>query len=36
VLETGRVEWDADAGVACGYRVKGLTMLIAQDTNEQH
>jgi len=36
VLETGRVEWDSDAGLACGYRVKGLTMLIAQDAREQH
>ena len=31
VLQTGRLEWDDEAGLACKYRVKGLTMLVAYD-----
>lgn len=34
VLQTGRLEWDDDAGLACGYRVKGLTMVVAYDELE--
>ena len=34
VLQTGRVEWDEEAGLTCKYRVKGLTMLVAYDERE--
>jgi hypothetical protein len=30
-LDTGDLEWDAEAGLACGYRVKGVTMMLALD-----
>jgi hypothetical protein len=35
VLETGRVEWEESAQVACVYRVKGLTMLVAHASAEE-
>jgi hypothetical protein len=28
-LESGRLEWDTYDDVACAYRVKGLTMIVA-------
>ena len=28
-LETGRLEWDTYDDVACAYRIKGLTMIVA-------
>lgn len=28
-LETGRLEWDTYDDIACAYRVKGLTMIVA-------
>lgn len=34
VLQTGRLEWDEEAGLKCGYRVKGLTMVVAYDPME--
>ncbi len=34
VLQTGRLEWDEEVDLACKYRVKGLTMLLAFDERE--
>lgn len=34
-LESGRLEWDTYDEVACAYRVKGLTMIIAQAPGEE-
>lgn len=34
-LESGRLEWDTYDDVACAYRVKGLTMIIAQAPDEE-
>ena len=34
VLQTGRLEWDQEAELACKYRVKGLTMIVAYDERE--
>lgn len=28
-LETGNLEWDESTGLACGYRVKAVTMMLA-------
>lgn len=35
-LETGRLEWDGSAGLPCGYRVKGVTMILALDPTGPH
>jgi hypothetical protein len=34
VLQTGRLEWDEEVDLACKYRVKGLTVLMAYDERE--
>ena len=34
VLQTGRLEWDEEVDLACKYRVKGLTMLMAYDDGQ--
>ncbi|HEX8796927.1 MAG TPA: hypothetical protein VF765_38510 [Polyangiaceae bacterium] len=33
-LETGRLEWDTYDDVACAYRVKGLTMIVAYGADD--
>jgi hypothetical protein len=30
VVDEGRVEWEPSANLGCQYRVKGLTMIVAQ------
>jgi hypothetical protein len=34
-LESGRLEWDTYDDVACAYRVKGLTMIVAHAPDEE-
>jgi hypothetical protein len=34
-LESGRLEWDTYDEIACAYRVKGLTMIIAHAPEEE-
>lgn len=33
-LETGRLEWDTYEDLACAYRVKGLTMMVAYGADD--